>query len=122
VAPWSKVVAHRAERLEEMLGLLRRLEPLHGSLTFTHRPMRVLGPIVQPFVPTMFRVREYAPDRRRVARQLVGDRHARLDTDLAIEHPTQEPRGGVLVAPTLHENVEDDAVLVDRATASSAVC
>src|ERR671939_547283 len=110
---WSEVVADRAEGHQEPLRLPRRLEALHRPLALAHRPMLVLRSVVQPFVPPMLAARKHPSDGRHVARQLVRDDHPRLDAVLAVEHPMQEPLGGLLVTPTLNEDLEDRPILVD---------
>ena len=78
IATRTEVIADHAKRTQETLCLLGRLEPPHHTLTLTRRLVRVLCPIVQSLVPTMFRVGQHAPQRRRIARQFVGDHHPRL--------------------------------------------
>src|ERR1700716_4191792 len=82
----TEVIAHRAERLQEALSLLRRLEPLHRSLSLPHRSMRVLGPVVQPLVTTVISIGHGPLDGWHKTRQLVGDNDPRLDAVLRVEH------------------------------------
>ena len=49
---------------------------------------------------------------RGVALQLVGDQHTRCAT-LLLEELAQQSFGGLLVAPALDENIENEAVLVN---------
>jgi hypothetical protein len=49
---------------------------------------------------------------RGVALQLVGDEHTRGST-LLLEELAEQALGGLLVAPALDENIENEAVLVD---------
>src|ERR1700689_2916096 len=49
-----------------------------------------------------------------VAAQLVGDQHPRRSR-LLLQQLAEQTFGGPLVAPALDENIEHEAVLVDRA-------
>src|SRR3954471_8553948 len=51
---------------------------------------------------------------RTVAREFVGDHHARCDA-LLLEQLTQQPLGCFGIAAALNQNVEHDAVLIDSA-------
>ena len=62
---------------EEALRLTGRGEPAHDFLSLSGVPVRCLGPIVQPLVGTAIGVRAKRPLGDTVARQLVGDQHAR---------------------------------------------
>jgi hypothetical protein len=114
VPPWTEMVAHRAEGLQEPLRLLRRLESLHRSLALAYRPMRVLGPVVEPLVPPVLSVRQGALDGWHVAGKLVRDHNARLHV-LGLEYSTQEPLRGVLVASALDQDVQHRPILTDSA-------
>jgi hypothetical protein len=76
--------------------------------------MRVLRPVVQPFVLSMFHVQSQVTVCRSVAPELVGDQNARCASLLA-EQLSHEPFGRMPVAPALHQNVEHRTVLVHRA-------
>jgi hypothetical protein len=47
-----------------------------------------------------------------VAPQLVGDEHTRRST-LLLEELAEQTLGGLLVAPALDQNIENEALLVD---------
>jgi hypothetical protein len=64
MSPWTKVVADLTERLQEVLGVLGRLEPLQAALPSSGRLVRVLGPVIQPLVLPVFDVRQEFPQRR----------------------------------------------------------
>src|SRR4051794_6149286 len=66
-----------------------------------------------PLVPAVLDPGHQLLLRRRIARQLVRDQHARRPA-LALEELAQEALGGPLVAPALDQHVEYDAVLVAR--------
>src|ERR1700730_9570334 len=51
----------------------------------------------------------------RIARELIGDDHARLGAALAVKHPTQETLSGCLISPLLDQDVQYDSVLIDGA-------
>ena len=62
----------------------------------------------------MVHVRQHASQGRRVAQQLVSDHHLWFATRRG-DHAPQEGLSGVLIASLLHQDVEHDAMLVDRA-------
>ena len=94
------------------MHLPRRLEPLHDPLSSSGRLMRVFGPIIEALVLPMLDPRHGLPLGRGVALQLVGDEHTRCST-LLLEELAEQAFGGLLVAPALDENIENEAVLVD---------
>ena len=94
ITPDSEVGAHCAEWPQEALRLLGRLEPPHGSFTLARRLVGVLRSVIEPLVPPMFCSGKCSPKR-------------------GGEDPTQERYGRELIAPLLHQDVEDDALIVD---------
>src|SRR5438045_9465556 len=74
--------------------------------------MRVFGPIIEALGLRMLDPRHGLPLGRGVALQLVGDEHTRCST-LLLEELAEQAFGGLLVAPALDENIENEAVLVD---------
>ena len=62
----------------------------------------------------MLTVRQHSANREWVARKFIGDHHARLIAD-TVNNLAQEAFGRVLITPRLHQNVEHDAILIDRA-------
>ena len=111
--PRTEVIAHRAERLQESLSVLRRLESLHRPLTLAHRSMRVLGSIVESLVTTVISVWHGPLDGWHITRQLVGDNDPRRDAILRVEHTLQEALCGGLVPSTLNPDVQHRPMLVD---------
>ena len=93
ITPDSEVGAHCAEWPQEALRLLGRLEPPHGSFTLARRLVGVLRSVIEPLVPPMFCSGKCSPKR-------------------GGEDPTQERYGRELIAPLLHQDVEDDALIV----------
>src|SRR5713226_4458198 len=88
-------------------------EALHAPLPLTCRQVRILRPGIQPLVAPVLRVRQHAPQRRWVAGELVGDDHPRRVVP-ASHRPPYEGLGRMLIPPALHEDVDDEAVLVYR--------
>src|SRR5947207_8559629 len=97
---------------KEALHLPRRLEPLHDPLSSSGRLMGVFGPIIEVLVLPMLDPTHDLPLGCGVALQLVGDEHTRCST-LLLEEPAEQAFGGLLVAPALDQNIENEAVLVD---------
>jgi len=97
---------------KEALNLPRRLEPLHDPLTSSGRLMGVFGPVIEALVLPMLDPGHDLPLGSSVAPQLVGDEHTR-GSALLLEELVEQALGGLLVAPALDENIENEAVLVD---------
>jgi len=76
VSTRTEVVADRAERSQEALGMLGGFEALRHPFPLPRRQVRVFSPIVQPLMPAMLCVRKYVSNGCRVACELVGDHHA----------------------------------------------
>src|SRR5882762_9580227 len=97
---------------KEALSLPWRLEPLHDPLSSSGRLMRVFGPVIEALVLPMLDPGHDLPLGSGVALQLVRDEHTRGST-LLLEKLAEQALGGLLVAPALDENIENEAVLVD---------
>ena len=54
MAAWAELIADGAERFQEALRMLSRLEPLEHPLTLAYWQVGVLRSLVQPFVASMF--------------------------------------------------------------------
>ena len=67
VATGAEVVTDRAERAEELLRVLRRLEALEHAFSSTGGPIRILRPVVEPLMPPVLRSRQHAPQGGRAA-------------------------------------------------------
>jgi len=76
--------------------------------------MGVFGPVIEALVLPMLDPGHDLPLGSGVALKLVGDEHTRGST-LLLEELAEQPFGGLLVAPALDENIENEAVLVDGA-------
>jgi hypothetical protein len=91
------------------------LELAHPSFALAGGLVRILGPVVQAFVPSMRDARQHIVPRRAVACQLVADQHAR-DIGKVLEQAAEEAPRRLLVAPTLDQDIEDVPRLIDHAT------
>ena len=109
----SKVLCNRTIRGEEALHVPSRLEPLHPSLSLAGRLMGVLCPVVQVAVLAMFHPREDLALRHAVALELIRDDHTR-DICQPFEQLAEELLRRLLIPATLHENIQDIAVLTHR--------
>jgi hypothetical protein len=74
--------------------------------------MRVFGPVIETLVLAMLDPGHDLPLGRGVALQLVGDEHTRGSTVL-LEELSEQALGGLLVAPALNQDIENEAMLVD---------
>src|SRR5438067_9507719 len=95
---------------KEALNVPRRLEPLRDPLSASGRLMGVFGPVIETLVLTMLDPGHDLPLGSGVALQ--RDEHTRGST-LLLEELAEQAFGGLLVAPALDENIENEAVLVD---------
>jgi hypothetical protein len=75
--------------------------------------MRVLRPVVQSLVLSVFNVQSLVPVCRSVALEFVGDQYARCAAVL-LEELSHQPLGRMPVAPALHQYVKHCTVLVHR--------
>jgi len=74
--------------------------------------MGVFGPVIEAFVLPMLDPGHDLSLGSGVALQLVGDEQTRCST-LLLEELTEQAFGGLLVAPVLDENIENETVLVN---------
>ncbi len=96
------------------LHLPRRLEPLHDPLSSPGWLVRILRPVVEAFVLPVLDAGHDLTLGRSVAAELVGDQHAGR-SPLLLQELAEQAFGGLLVAPALDEDIENKALLVDRA-------
>ena len=61
----------------------------------------------------MFGVRQHPSNGWRIARERIGDDHARLGAALAVKHPMQEALGSHLLSSLLDQDVQYDAMLIN---------
>jgi hypothetical protein len=74
--------------------------------------MGVFGPVIEALVLAMLDPGHDLPLGRGVALQLVGDEHTRGST-LLLEELAEQAFGGLLIAPALNQDIENETVLVD---------
>jgi len=117
VAARAAVAGDGAGGGEGAPGVPRVLAAPHPALPRACRLVRMLGAVSAPRVSALLDAREDVPSCGSVARQRVGDHHARHIGE-TFEQRAPGFRGGPLVAPGLHEDSEHLPVLVDRPPAS----
>ena len=110
----SEVLGNGSIRRQKALGMTRRLKPLHTILTLTRGTMGVLTPVVQIAALAVLDPRQDLPFGRAVALQLVSNDHPWHVLE-PLEQLTKELLRRLLVVATLHQNIEDVVVLVNRA-------
>jgi hypothetical protein len=98
---------------QELLGVSRRLKPLHAPLPLAGGLMGVFRTVVQIAVLPMLDTGQEFPLRCAIAFELVGDDHPWYVSQ-ALEQLPEELRGGMLVSPTLDQDIEGMAVLIHR--------
>jgi hypothetical protein len=64
MAAGADVITGGAEGFEEVLRVRGRFEPLEHALSFSDRPVRVLGAIVESLVAPMLHAGEHPPECR----------------------------------------------------------
>ncbi len=112
VTPDAEEVLDESVHGQESLGLTRRFEPSHLSLSLPCRLVGDLGSVVCVLVGAVDDGWHDTPMRRRVASQLVGDqppRHAALTLQQLAKKTFRSPA----VPTRLDEDVDDVAVLID---------
>src|SRR3954447_17741984 len=96
------------------LHLPRRLESLHDPLSSSARLMGILRPVIEAFVLAVLDARHDLTLGGTVAAQLVGDQHTRC-LPLLLHELAEQAFGGFLVASALDQDIENEALLIDRA-------
>src|SRR5215813_12314692 len=110
----AEVLGDRTIGRQEALRMTCGLKPLHTALALTCRPMGVLTPIIEIAALTVLYAREHLALRRAIAFEFIGDDHA-WHVEHAFEELAEELLRRLLVAPALHQDVEDVVVLIDGA-------
>jgi hypothetical protein len=113
VASGAEVRGNDSVNLDEPLGMPSGLEPSHSPLPFTRRLMRVLGPVVQVAMLAMSNAGHHHSFRRPIAAQLISNNDARFAPSCP-QKLAKKPNCGETIPLRLNENVQDDAVLIDR--------
>jgi hypothetical protein len=96
---------------QELLGVSRRLKPLHAPLPLAGGLVGVFRTVVEIVVLPMLDSGQDFPLRCAIALELVGDDHPWC-VGQALEQLPEEFLGGILVPPTLDKDIEDMAVLI----------
>ena len=104
-------ILYEAVDREKSLRVRGGLEPAHLALTLSRRLVRDLRAIVRILFRAVDHRRHHGTVRRRVAAQLVCDQPTGLAA-LSFQQLAEEPHGRPPIAPRLHEDVDDVAVLV----------
>ena len=114
MASWPEVAVDHGMRRQKSLGLIGRFEPLHLSLSSSRRTVRILGTIVHVPARPMTHIGQDRSLGDAIAAQAIGDEPSRFVSQTT-QQAIEETLGGRAVSPILHQNVEYDPVLVDRA-------
>ena len=110
----SAVLGKRTVRGEQPLRMAGRWEPLHAIRALTHWPMRVLTAVIEVAAVPVFHPRQYFALGRVIALQFICDDDP-WDVLTSFEQLAEKLLRGVLVPPTLYEDIEDMVVLIHRA-------
>jgi hypothetical protein len=109
----SKVLGNRPIGGEKPLRVARRLESLHAPFPLARGLMGVLRTVVEIPMLAVLDTREDLPLRRPVTLELIRDEHPWYVLT-SLEELAEELLGRLFVPPSLHQDVEDVPVLVDR--------
>ena len=112
MAARAKVGGDRAVGGEETLRVPRRFEAPHAPFALPRRLVRVFRAIIQPLVPPVLHARQHLPLGGLLARERVGDDHAR-DLLQTFQQPAEECPGRHLVAAALDQDIEHIPGLID---------
>ncbi len=107
----TKEILDGSVHREKPLRVGSRFESAHLTLPLPGRLVRDFRPIVRVLVRAVDRRRHHGAAGGWVTAQFVGDQSSR-DAALSFQQLPEEAEGGPPVAPRLHEDVEDVAVLV----------
>jgi hypothetical protein len=111
--PRSEVLGNRTVRGEKPLRMARRFEPLHATLTLPRWAMRVLTPIIEIAALAVLHAREHLALGCAIAFEFVGNEYPWYVLQ-PLEELAEEFLCRLLVAPPLHEDVENVVVLIYR--------
>ena len=111
----SEMRADDSVHLDEALRVPRGLEAPHASLPLTRWLMGVLGPVVQVPVLPVCHARHHDSFGGSVAAQFVCNDDAWMPTASDPQQLAEKPHGRKTVALWLHQNIDDDTVLIDSA-------
>jgi hypothetical protein len=108
---WSEEIADGREDTDEPLQVLGRSKALHHPLSSTERQMRILRPIVEPFVRAVLDFWHDLPPGRSIGSKLIGDRPS-WRTALFARQTFQQALGCLGVASILDDFIEHVSVLI----------
>ncbi len=108
----AEVLTDWPEGGEKALRMARRREATHRSFALTCWLMGVFGTSAQPFMATTLDARQHLLVRCFVTAELVRDEHTRYVL-APVEPLMEEVLGRRLVPPTLHQDIQHVAVLVN---------
>lgn len=111
-AGWNEKVADGREDTDEPLQVPGRSKALPRPFSPAERRMRILYPVVKPFVRAVLDLWHDLPLGRSIRSELVGDHPSRRAALLA-QQTFQQALSGFGVAPRLHDLIERIAVLID---------
>jgi hypothetical protein len=111
VADDTKEILDGSVHREKPLRVGSRFESAHLTLPLPGRLVRDFRPIVRELVRAVDRRRHHGAAGGWVTAQFVGDQSSR-DAALSFQQLPEEAEGGPPVAPRLHEDIDDVAVLV----------
>jgi hypothetical protein len=112
VASRAEVVRDEAIGCKKALRVSRGLEAARAPLSLAGRLVGILGAIIQISALPILNTGQDHAHGGPVASQLIRDDHP-WNVPQALEESAEERFRGVLVAPTLHQDIEDMAVLVN---------
>lgn len=112
VAARTKVFADRPESRQEALGMARRLEVPHRSLTLPRWLVRVFRSLVQPPVAPMLNAGHDLLLGRLIDPELVRDQHPG-DVLAALQQFAEELLGRGFVSSALHQDIKHIPILID---------
>jgi hypothetical protein len=113
VASGAEVRSDDAVHLGKTLSVPSGFKPAHSPLPLARRLMGILGPVVQVPMLSMSNTRHHDPFCGGVAAQFVCDDHA-WSTPSCPQQLAEEPDGSKSIPLCLHENIEDNTVLIDH--------
>ncbi len=87
---------------------------MYAALTLPRWPLGALTPVLEVATLAMFHFREALPLRSTIALQFIRDDDARNGLT-PFEQLAQDLLSGLIVAPTLHQDIQDVVVLIHRA-------
>jgi hypothetical protein len=91
-----------------------RFEALHNPLSSPDRLVRILRPIIQPFVGVMLDTQHDLSPCCAIGSQLIGDDHTGHPS-LTLQELAPQSLGGLGISAALNENLQHETVLINCA-------